>query len=206
IPVTLDRMVLLGIIAAFAYQWRYGGLSIRSWTGTDCMLAILLTVLTVSALFSGEPENTDGGTSKRGRLVTSFLLPGLLYGIIRQLDITRRDWSRLLAALVVLGVYLACTGALEVTGQWSLVFPRYIADPNLGIHFGRARGPELNSVSLGLYITACALCGWTLLNFVERRGYQLALLVALPVMAAGVFFTCRLSTFVGLAAEWLVVA
>ena len=36
--------------------------------------------------------------------------------------------------------------------------------PNLGIHFGRARGPELNSVSLGLYLTACCLCTWMLFH------------------------------------------
>jgi N-acetylglucosaminyldiphosphoundecaprenol N-acetyl-beta-D-mannosaminyltransferase len=206
IPITLDRAVLVALIAAFAYQWRYGGLSIRPWTGSDWMLAAMLAVFTVSALLSGQPEFTDGVTSKWGRLVTSFLVPALLYGIIRQLDITRRDWSRLLATLAALGVYLACTGALEVAGRWSFVFPRYIANPNLGIHFGRARGPELNSVSLGLYVTACLLCGWTLLNFAGRRSFQLALLVALPIMAGGVLLTYTRSTWIGLAASSLVVA
>jgi exopolysaccharide biosynthesis WecB/TagA/CpsF family protein len=206
IPVTLDRALLIGLAATFAYQWRYGGLSIRPWTGGDWMLAAMLTVFTVSALFSGQPEITDGVTSKWGRLVTSFLIPALLYGIIRQLDITRRDWSRLLAALALLGFYLACTGALEVAGCWSFVFPRYIANPDLGIHFGRARGPELNSVSLGLYVTACLLAGWTLLNFTGRRFYQLALLIALPAMAGGVLLTYTRSTWIGLAASCLVVA
>jgi N-acetylglucosaminyldiphosphoundecaprenol N-acetyl-beta-D-mannosaminyltransferase len=206
IPVTLDRMLLVGIIAVFAYQWRYGGLTIRSWIGADYVLAVLVAVLTVSALFSGQPEITDGVTSKWGRLVTGFLLPALLYAVIRQLDVTRRDWCRLLAALVVLGVYLACTGVFEAKQCWALVFPRYIADPDLGIHFGRARGPELNSVSLGLYITACALCSWTLLNFAGRRVSQLALLLALPVMVGGVFFTFTRSTYIGLAASGLVVA
>ena len=95
IPITLDRVLLIGLVSAFAYQWRYGGLRIRPWTGTDWMLAAMLTVFTVSALLSGQPEITDGVTSKWGRLVTSFWIPALLYGIIRQLDITRRDWSRL---------------------------------------------------------------------------------------------------------------
>lgn len=206
IPVTFDRVVLVGIIAAFVYQWRYGGLTPRSWTGADYMLAALLAVLAVSALSSGQPEITDGVTSKWGRLVTSFLLPALLYGIIRQLDITRRDWSWLLASLVILGVYLACTGFFETRQWWALVFPRYIADPNLGIHFGRARGPELNSVSLGLYIIASALCAWTLLNVAARRVSQLILLITLPVMAGGVFFTFTRSTYIGLAASGLVVA
>jgi N-acetylglucosaminyldiphosphoundecaprenol N-acetyl-beta-D-mannosaminyltransferase len=206
IPITLDRVLLIGLVSVFAYQWRYGGLRIRPWTGTDWMLAAVLVVFTVSAILSGQPEITDGVTSKWGRLVTSFWIPALLYGIIRQLDITRRDWSRLLAALAVLGCYLACTGACEVAGQWSLVFPRYIANPDLGIHFGRARGPELNAVSLGLYITACLLCGWMLLNFSGRRFYQLALVLALPLMAGGVLLTYTRSTWIGLAASGLVVA
>ena len=206
LPVTLDRALLLGLIVAFAYQWRYGGLSMQPWTASDWMVAAMLTVFTTSALLSGQPEITDGITSKWGRLVTSFLIPALLYGIIRQLDITCRNWSLLLVTLAVLGFYLACTGALEVAEQWSLVFPRYIANPNLGIHFGRARGPELNSVSLGLYITACLLCGWTLLNLAGRRCYQLMLLVALPIMAGGVLLTYTRSTWIGLALSGLVVA
>jgi N-acetylglucosaminyldiphosphoundecaprenol N-acetyl-beta-D-mannosaminyltransferase len=170
------------------------------------MLGTMLAVLTVSTIFSGQPEITDGVTSKWGRLVASFLLPGALYAIIRQLDITRREWVRFLATLVALGVYLALTGAFEVAGRWSLVFPRYIADPTLGIHFGRARGPDLNSVSLGLYVTACLACAWTLLRAAERRPYQLALLIALPLMAFTVLLTFTRSTWIGLAASGLVVA
>lgn len=206
IPVTLDRLVLIGLLAAFVFQLRTGRLAIRPLTGSDWMLAAMLTIFTLSAILSGQPEITDGVTSKWGRLVTSFLLPGALYGVIRQLDITRRDWSRLLAALVALGIYLAFTGALEVAGRWSLVFPRYIADPNLGIHFGRARGPELNAVSLGLYVTACLLCAWTLFNFAGRRAHQLAILVAVPLMACGVLLTYTRSTWIGLAASGLVLA
>lgn len=206
LPLTLDRVLLLGLLAAFVVQFRFGRFSIRRMTGSDWLLAAMLALFTVSAFFSGQPQITDGVTSKWGRLVTSFLLPATLYGVIRQLPITRRDWSRMLIALVVLGVYLACTGALEVAGCWSFVFPRYIADPGLGIHFGRARGPELNAVSLGLYLTACCLCAWTLLSQVGRRSYQLVLLAAVPLIAGGVLLTYTRSTWIGLAAGGLIVA
>ncbi len=205
LPLTLDRIILLGLIGTFAYQWRYGGLRLRPLTRADWMLAAMLALFTVSTLLSGQPKVGGEVTSKWGRLVTSFLIPALLYGIIRQVDITRRDWSRMLAALVVLGFYLACTGALEVAERWAFVFPRYISDPNLGIHFGRARGPELNSVSLGMYLSACLLCGWTLLNFVERRAYQFAILITLPLMSGGVLLTFTRSTWIGLAASGVVV-
>jgi len=62
--------------------------------------------------------------------------------------------------------------------------PRYIADPMLGIHFGRARGPELNSASLGVYLTVCLWCAWILRPDV-RRVWQLLLLGAVPLMIAG---------------------
>lgn len=204
LPITLDRIVLIGIVASFAFQWRYGGLKLRPATGSDWMLAALLVVFTLSTLLSGEPEITDGVTSKWGRLATSFLMPAVLYGIIRQIDLTRRDWTRMLAALLLLGVYLAITAVFEVAGQWSLVFPRYIADPNLGIHFGRARGPELNAVSLGLYLTASALCAWTLLANASRRSSQLLIIVLLPLIAGAVLLTFTRSTWIGLATSGLV--
>ena len=39
---------------------------------------------------------------------------------------------------------------LEMAKLWGLVFPRFIGDPTIGIHFGRARGPMLQSVRLGV--------------------------------------------------------
>ena len=206
LPITLDRLLLVGLLGAFALQWRSGAFSFRRMTGSDWLLVALLAVLVGSAALSGQPDFTDGLTSKWGRLVTSFVIPGMLYAVVRQIPITHREWSRTLTALVVLGIYLACTAVLEMAGYWSLVFPHYISNPNLGIHFGRARGPDLNSVSLGLYLTACCLCGWMLLPQARQRWQQLVLLAAMPLMAFGVLLTYTRSTWIGLAASGLVVA
>ncbi len=40
----------------------------------------------------------------------------------------------------VLGSYLAFTALFEVAHLWQFVYPKFISDPTLGIHFGRARG------------------------------------------------------------------
>ncbi|HVT30352.1 MAG TPA: O-antigen ligase family protein, partial [Lacipirellulaceae bacterium] len=206
LPLTFDRVMLLGLFAAFAYQWRFGGLKLRPMTSGDWMLVAMLAVYVASAALSGEPEITDGVTSKWGRLVTSFLLPAVLYAIIRQLEISRRDWTRFLATIAVLGVYLACTGVFEVAKLWSYVFPHYISNPDLGIHFGRARGPDLNAESLGLYLTACLCCTWTVLQFTRRRAFQLVLMVAMPLMACAVLLTYTRSAWIGMAASGLVIA
>jgi N-acetylglucosaminyldiphosphoundecaprenol N-acetyl-beta-D-mannosaminyltransferase len=205
LPVSLDRLVLISLLAALAIQWRIGRLRFSTMTGSDWTLVALLAVLMGSAATSGQVENIEGASSKWGRLLASFLLPVTLYFVARQNRVSRREWTWLLAGFVGLGVYLAITALLEITGRWSLVFPRHIADPGLGIHFGRARGPDLNSASLGLYLTACIWCGWILLGQVTQRWQQLAIAVALPLMALGVFFTYTRSTWLGLAASGLVV-
>lgn len=206
LPITLDRLLFVGLLAIAAIRWRRGDFTFRQMTSEDWFLVALLGVVGISALSSGQPEFTDGVTSKWGRLLASFLVPSLLYAFLRQLPIARRDWSGMLVALVALGVYLACTAVFETSHTWSLVFPRYISNPDLGIHFGRARGPELNSVSLGLYLTACCVCAWMLLPEARQRWQQLALLLILPLIAFGVFVTYTRSTWIGLAAAGLVVA
>jgi N-acetylglucosaminyldiphosphoundecaprenol N-acetyl-beta-D-mannosaminyltransferase len=206
LPLTLDRLLLLGLVAALAVRWRAGTLPLRPLTASDWTLVAALALVTISALLSGQPEITDGVTSKWGRLLASFIIPTALFFVIRHTPITERESRWLLAGLTLFGVYLAGTAFCEKAGLWSFVFPRYIANPNLGIHFGRARGPELNSVSLGMYLTACICCAWMLLRVSRNRWLQLAVAATLPLMAAGVYFTYTRSTWLGLAASGAIIA
>jgi N-acetylglucosaminyldiphosphoundecaprenol N-acetyl-beta-D-mannosaminyltransferase len=206
LPLTLDRIFLLGLAAAFAIRWRVGQLPIRRLTASDWALAAMLLLFVSSAFISGQPDFFEGMSSKWGRLIANFIVPAVLFAAIRHAPLSRHETTWLLGSFVLFGVYLAVTALCETAGLWSVVIPRYISDPDLGIHFGRARGPDLNSVSLGTYLTACILCAWALISVVRRRWIQLAIAVTLPLMAAGVFLTYTRSTWLGLAASGLVVA
>ncbi len=206
LPLTLDRMLLIGLVAAFVFRWRFNQLPHRKLTASDWALAATLLLLGTSAALSGQPDFTDGVASKWGRLIASFVIPSAVYVAIRNAPLSRREATWSLGGMTAFGVYLALTAFCEVVGSWPLVFPRYISDPNLGIHFGRARGPELNSVSLGMYLTACICCAWILLPMVRTRWAQLAVAVSMPLMTAGVFFTYTRSTWLGLAVSGLVIA
>jgi N-acetylglucosaminyldiphosphoundecaprenol N-acetyl-beta-D-mannosaminyltransferase len=206
LPITLDRIVLVGLLAALAIQWRQGRLTLRRPTIPDYLLFALVGLLAASALVARPLEVAAGNGSAWGRLVTAFAVPALLYTIVRQAPVSHRQWLALLACFVGLGVYLAVTALAEISGRWSLVFPRYIADPNLGIHFGRARGPGLNAASLGMFLTASACCAWLLLREVSRRGQQLAILLFLPMAALAIFVTYTRSTWLGFVAAGLVIA
>lgn len=205
LPLTLDRIVLVGLLGAFALQWRWGRIHSKPLCGADWLLAALLVILAASLATAGAPAASATNTfSPTWRLVMSFIVPGLLYWIVRETTLSHRAWIGAMAVLSAMGIYLALTGVAEIAGQWSLVFPRYIADPTLGIHFGRARGPELNSASLGVYLTICLWCGWFLRPEV-RRTWQLVLLGALPLMALAIYLTYTRSTWIGLAASAVVV-
>jgi O-antigen ligase len=205
VTLTLDRALLVGVIAAFVVQWRSARIESKPLTGCDWMLAALLGILTLSALTSGTPDVVapDGGSSL-WRLTMSFIVPAGLYWIARQAPLPQREWKGWLVAMSLLGVYLAVTACAEITRQWWLVFPHYISDPTLGIHFGRARGPDLNSASLGIYLVICLWAAWIVRPYVGRAG-QLALMIAMPLMVLGVFFTYTRSTWIGLLASGAVV-
>jgi exopolysaccharide biosynthesis WecB/TagA/CpsF family protein len=206
LPLTLDRLMLVGLLGAFVMQWRMGRLQFRPFAGADYFVAGLTVLLVVSTGLAGESEYAINPQSAWGRLVTAFVLPAVLYLIIRQAPFSQRAWFGLLGCFGLLGLYLAGTALAESAQWWSLVFPRYIADPALGIHYGRARGPGLNSASLGMYLTASAGCVWLLFPYAQQRWHQLAILFAVPLMAGGILATYTRSTWLGFATAALVIA
>ncbi len=125
-------------------------------------------------------------------------MSGAVYWITRNSELDSKHWKWLLTGLSLLGLYLALTGIAEVKEQWWAVFPRFIADPTLGTHFGRARGPALMSASLGLYLTICFWAAWFLWQQVGRWG-KLTLMMAMLLMCVALYYTYTRSCWLGLA-------
>lgn len=113
---------------------------------------------------------------------------------------TARDRRVLLGVLVVLGAYLGLTAVFETTGPHALVIPHYISNPNVGIHFGRARGPFLEGNANGLILFACGVAAaiasvtWT-----DRRRRRIAIAVAL-LCGLGILLTLTRGAWIAAAA------
>ncbi|MEM9656849.1 MAG: WecB/TagA/CpsF family glycosyltransferase [Planctomycetota bacterium] len=199
VSLTADRLALVALIAAFTWQWRLGWASLRATTTADWLLFALVAYLTLRCATTPPADLPRPGAGPWWRLATAFWAPAAIYLVARNANLTERSWRAMLACLTALGAYLAFTALAEATEQWWAVFPRYISDPTLGTHFGRARGPALMSASLGVFLTICGWAAWMLWPR-SSRGWQLALAALMIAMATSVYFTYTRSTWLGLAA------
>ncbi|MEM8864099.1 MAG: O-antigen ligase family protein [Planctomycetota bacterium] len=204
LPLTLDRLLLLGLATLFAHRVWTGKVKASAVSTVDWAIVLTLVWLSLSAFFFRIDDTTISPSSPFWRLVMGFWTPAFLFLVMRQSRFDSAVAKRVLTLLVLLGSYLAVTALAESAGLWGVVFPRYIADPELGLHYGRARGPALNSVSLGIFLSVCFWAAWTLLPRASRLG-QLLLVAAMALMAFGVLLTYTRSTWIGLAASGLVV-
>ena len=198
LPITTDRL-LLGVLFGVAAWCCWRGRSVlRNLHLVDWAVIAMLVWLTVSALLANIGSDADLPTSPFFRLLFSFWAPAGLYLAVRLTPLSTAATTKILAAVTLLGCYLAFTAFAEVTGQWWAVFPRYIADPTLGTHFGRARGPALNSVSLGIHLSLALWAAWTLRPRVSR-GWQLAIVAAMAAMTMAILLTYTRSVWLGVA-------
>jgi O-antigen ligase len=200
LPLTLDRLWIGVLLATFVVQWKLGRTDPKRLARVDILLLSFLTLVTVSTLVAGPTEESKMAGSPLWRLVVAYVFPTVLYFVARQSALTESRVVMLHGFLAVFGVYLGLTGVAEMTGQWSLVFPGYIADPKIGLHFGRARGPMVQSVSYGLYLGICAVAMHLWMQRFGRRGKLVGwLLSLLPLAAAALTLTRSVWLGTGLA-------
>ncbi|MBN1854811.1 MAG: O-antigen ligase family protein [Pirellulales bacterium] len=204
VPLTIDRIFLVGLVIAAAWQWKTPAFSIKPWTATDWFLVALVGVLSASTMLNLRPLNVPDGGSPTWRLISSYWIPLALYWIAKQSHIDRRQLRMVTAVFGSFGIWLVVTAFAEITQQWWAVWPRYIADPTIGIHFGRARGPMLMAASMGIYLTVGGLALWYR-GADGSRFARLGTYGLLALFVPAVFVTYTRSTWLGAAGAALIV-
>ena len=123
------------------------------------------------------------------KLFSFSFVPASLFMMARRLDIDADCIKILWRFCVVLGLYLGFTGLCEHYGVDSLVFPKYILDNSVGIHFGRVRGPFVQAVVMGGALVMVGLfIVWYHYNFSKSF---VTWIVLFPVLASTYFTETR---------------
>jgi len=160
-----------------------------------CMLALVLLALE-SAQRVGNLTSGLGGFALLDRLVIPFVL--FVLGPFVLSSPARRDLFLKFAVLMAL--YLGLTALFELAGPRALVFPRYIVDPSVGIHYGRARGPFVEAVANGVVMVQVGFAaGFAAVRF--RTWWRYASVLAVLLCSLGVILSLTRSVWVGAAAS-----
>ncbi len=204
IPITVDRLALVVVVVAYLVQRMLGRTDPKPLGWPDVALLALIALLAVSGSCVGWAGSHNEPYVTLWRLINGYLVPFTLYWIVRQAPLGRSQVALVQGVLAALGLYLAITGILEVTGQWWAVFPKHIADPEVGLHFGRARGPMVHAVSFGLYVGICALATWAYRWRFGTIG-RWVLVLLLPVLLTGLVCSFTRSVWIGMSLATLIV-
>lgn len=186
-PVPLDRLV---IAVAFAGALARPDMRIKILRRLEQPLSLLLVLIIAYTVFSALRVGTLTEKNSFYALLDSLgVVPYALYIVAPVVFETPEDRENLLWTLVLIGAYLGFTALFETIHLSALVFPKYILDPNVGIHFGRARGPFAEADANGLVMFACGVAATIALT--RWRGERKAILAGLVIFlcGTGIIFT-----------------
>ncbi|GAB6166798.1 O-antigen ligase family protein [Thermostilla marina] len=208
VPCTVDRIAwafLMGIVAVGQGRalWFGGVCFLRRLRAADAVLIAFLLVLFLSAA----TQPTDTRMDAFARWLFFYAFPAGLYWAAGSGKITPEAKKWINRASVGFGVYLGITALFEVSGLSTLVFPRYIASSLYEEFLGRARGPLLNPVGNGLFLTWAGLTAWSMRRR-ERTVRELLLWAAMGIIAVGLAATLTRSVWLAvaiIAAVWFAV-
>ncbi|HLI61654.1 MAG TPA: O-antigen ligase family protein [Solirubrobacteraceae bacterium] len=201
IPFGLDDVVMAMAIAAAVYRaWSSRHPERFTLRPIHLVLALMITYAVISALWSGTLSNK----SDLFEILTSLgVVPYALFALAPVIFGTPRDRVILLWGLFALGVYLGIGALGETLHIHTLVLPKYILNPSLGIHNDRVRGPFLEASPEGfaLFSTAFAVA-WVGLR---TRRLVLRAFCAIIVLFCliGTFGTVTRAVWIGCAAAVL---
>jgi len=147
---TIPRVFIVVLAIGLAAMVAAGRIRIRWARQAAVPMGLILIYFTVSAAVSG--FRTASIITVHYRLISGYWFAFLAFFLLVQFIRTDVDIRRILIFFFVLGLYLTFTGWAEQFKLWSLVWPRFIADPTKGIHWGRVRGPFLMSMEMGLVL------------------------------------------------------
>ena len=185
--VTAERLsfgLLLGyVLVVFTLRRQPFGVVLPAEVG----LWTLALACTASAYLHGGFGGTR--TADTTNLLSfSLVYPAIAFMIVVRTRTSRQDLVRFGAIMALFAIYLGVTAILERTPyQWALLPPE-IGDPSQGIHWGRSRGPWLNSAFNGTVMAQLVPILMLLIHLAGPAGRAVGV-TGLGLLGIGVYLT-----------------
>lgn len=147
---TADRLLICGLIVTYIAYRRLGLADPKQIEKPDLAVLFFVAILGISTMLGNWRLD---GAQPLATFLFFFALPVVMYWIGRQAKLTEKTVLTIFGFFAVFAVYLALTAFAETRQMWSLVFPKYIASSTYAEFLGRGRGPFLNPIGCGLYLS-----------------------------------------------------
>ena len=122
-----------------------------------CPISLALPMVSLTALAAASALSRPFDVGTWSVLTAKFIVPFTFFWLSPLVFPNGRSLQWLERFLLAVLAYLIWTALAFLVGAHSLIFPHFILDESLGIHFERARGPFLQAVANGVTLNLLGL-------------------------------------------------
>ncbi len=151
--ITIPRLFIVVLVMLLVMMLMLGRIRLNLAGSVGLAVFCLALYFIVSAAISG--FETHSPVKVHYRLIGGYLFPFTIFLLVLNGVQTEAQVRRISVFFALISIYLTFTGWMERFEIWTLVIPKFIADPSVGIHFGRVRGPFVQSAAMGFTLTFC---------------------------------------------------
>lgn len=195
VPLPIDRLLFVGAVILLALR---GARSISDRKILLHPIHYLLLAISVYAIASSVWFGSIHQSIARYSLLDRLgLVPFFMFTVAPVLFGTSKQRDTLLRVLVGFGAYLSTIGLAQGIGLHFLLFPRYIANPNLIQTGGRVGGPLLDPFAMGMVVFDLAIVAGIALTVWRNRWARLLCYYVIATAVPGMLFSLTKSVWLG---------
>ena len=154
----------------------------------EIAMILLCVYILFSMIFAG-----TGYVKGKGLFLTfllnAYVVPFLIYFFVKNLVTNEQEIRKIFIFFTIFGLYLGLTGIFEMFRLDFLVFPEYIMDHKIGIHWGRARGPFVQAGVNAMVISMIIFMSFYLLQLEKKKWAKFFIFVSLISMLVTLVLT-----------------
>ncbi len=185
----MERLVFVVLLAVFIYEIWMGRGGILPNNTIDYLMLLMLGVLLVSMSLTGFLAARADELQPFTAFLSGFLYPFFFYYFGKTMINSEQRIRILLWSFFLLFIYLIITNYLEHFKINSLIFPKYITNPLIGIHYGRARGPFGLAPINGWFVASLFILTLFLRSRITNEGLRFLMLLFLFLSIPAIFYT-----------------
>jgi O-antigen ligase len=164
---------------------------------TEALMLILCGLAVFSVIRSRQDFMARGILDVFSLLFNTYISPFFIFLVAKDFINEEEKIRKLFILLSVILLYLSLTAIFEHFRIYSLVFPKDILNPRLGINFGRARGPFLAASINGMVLGMLAILNFYMaMNSKMPQKFFFIVNIFLSIIA--VFFTYTRASWLGI--------